>query len=127
MCTLSAVPGSAQPAAPVKPALTDKRSAAALELGAGPCTSAATEDRSTAKRAKTSQVHYTSLPQSAASGHSSGPGIGFRLLKVEGIPDWANRYAVHALTPFARVDHAHYLILLSSSEECRQSQWIAQC
>ena len=85
----------------MKPALTDKRSAAALELGAGPSTSAPTEDRSTAKRAKASQVHDTSLTQSAASGQPSGPGIGFRLLKVEGIPDWANRYAVHALTPSA--------------------------
>lgn len=80
-----------------------------------------------AKRAKVEQAHHGSLAQSAASSQSSGPGIGFRLLKVDRIPEWANRYAVLLLTPFAEVDSAHHLTPSSSSEVCRQSQWNAQC
>eukprot|EP00891_Asterochloris_glomerata_P007719 jgi/Astpho2/7719/Aster-x1444 len=94
MCTLSALPGSPQTAATVKPALTGKRSAAVLELGAGPSTSVPAEDRSMAKRAKVEQANHGSLAQSAASSQSSGPGIGFRLLKVDRIPEWANRAPV---------------------------------
>lgn len=55
-----------------------------------------------AKRAKVEQANHGSLAQSAASSQSSGPGIGFRLLKVDRIPEWANRYAVHALDSIRR-------------------------